>query len=881
MSFPENQPIFPPGLPHPPPNGGPDQIQNAAVPYSHAFLAPYPQVNHTSQAASGQQIGVSVNAQPMSYIQSVGLGNGAVPIASAGQVYPATAPLNGNTTASAVVPSAQRIIQPGTIVTGATLGTSANTAGYGLNVRPVNGSPGLATSVGAGNVYQKGVVGNDRPVATYATAIAAQNNAAQAVPLANSVPPPPPASAVGSTNPSTQGTNQTNNYGRVQPSSKPCRVSVEDYLTRPDYLPTGALLGGSAWTQVGNFNWYSISGTNEKVVMTVIGKVSRNRLNVDPNGTYNGKHPLKKAKFGFTLVVPDQSNPFHAHFQQAIAFLTQLQAAIAQSNDQRYLLVQDNGQMGLRLSQDMFAEREEPLNPHVYDLTVNWPMDPQYRNELLANAPHVEVKPLMAYDYSDVLLAPERVKWALAGALVEATFTLRHCVVNDVALHDVFTGGLLQVRVLEEGSREVNPFRANPGGGPVLEPVHGMVNGQFMPAITGHVLQSGGHRVQPPLALPLQPGSQLAHPLTVNQTAMLQYYPTATAFQHHPAPSLNPGMYYSPATGVNEAQVYPTLVSMAGAQGHPLYASASHVQPSSTATEGGNGSTPGEVALAQTALGGNRVTVPRHDGVSVMSTKLPAAVAATPSSQVSNDGRASASQEASPSSVDPEANSVPPNDVARTPDGTQIVKTCAQVTTPLRPQASPWIANGYLPTPQTPSTWRPPSQLDAQARSLYGGQTKRGAADGVAAGNAEQSVISCSISNATSSTRDSRSGISGGPCAAAKQPTDTSSLLPALPVQSINNSNAGSLFHTTHSRDQNGASSSTTAGVETPTSATDVNANVAGKGGDALVPRVPTGPVEPLVDKGKGKGKGKRPVEDGEDTEPPARRTRQNTATGA
>jgi hypothetical protein len=75
------------------------------------------------------------------------------------------------------------------------------------------------------------------------------------------------------------------------------------------------------------------------------------------------------------------------------------------------------------------------------DATVNWPVPQDNVGALMEIAPTFSVRPMLAYDIMDKLVAPEFMSCTLSGALVEVSFTIRHLPLKDGGeLADIFTG---------------------------------------------------------------------------------------------------------------------------------------------------------------------------------------------------------------------------------------------------------------------------------------------------------------------------------------------------------------------------------------------------------------------------------------------------------
>ncbi|KAJ3572997.1 hypothetical protein NP233_g2710 [Leucocoprinus birnbaumii] len=242
-----------------------------------------------------------------------------------------------------------------------------------------------------------------------------------------------------------------------------------NYLARPGFAST------VGWTSARNGHLLvharsledNAQNHNEPTTCTVVGFIEKDRLYASPIGNHNPQYdrPFSASKFQMTVSCPRSEGELRKDWVAAITVLEKLQSGIGKTSTYRYLLEGDKRPPSIRLGAHIF-EKMEPPNDDESDIaefpTSEWPVPASHADALKEIADTHRVMPLVAYDENEALILPQNTQLALAGSLVEITFSLRHYLMGkkNEEKFDCFSGQIEQIVVIRPpGPTLPSPFR--------------------------------------------------------------------------------------------------------------------------------------------------------------------------------------------------------------------------------------------------------------------------------------------------------------------------------------------------------------------------------------------------------------------------------------
>ncbi|KAF8067608.1 hypothetical protein FPV67DRAFT_1364958, partial [Lyophyllum atratum] len=240
------------------------------------------------------------------------------------------------------------------------------------------------------------------------------------------------------------------------------------------YVASDASLSRLGWKREGMGNVLVNKKTSEKLVAVIVGEVLDEGLCCGPLGNFTKTgdypRPLASAKNTFVLGKPTTMPGFNADWDQSIRVIRNWEDSIAMTDTRNNFVDTVGDDSILRFSSPCFEKGDKPLQSSdpVDEETANWPIPDSQRVDLFKIHKTHHVLPLPVYDKAGKFVPSPDANFAMKGALVEVSFTVKHYAIKRAPAYDSFSGIAEQVVVLQKGKPAAeNVFRKNMRNGPV------------------------------------------------------------------------------------------------------------------------------------------------------------------------------------------------------------------------------------------------------------------------------------------------------------------------------------------------------------------------------------------------------------------------------
>ena len=124
-----------------------------------------------------------------------------------------------------------------------------------------------------------------------------------------------------------------------------------------NYVGAPSFFANAGWRQVGPGHVLCRKMSSKPYIGCVVGRVLDSRLNVTPDANYNGRYPLKDAKYGFVLCRPDEPL-FASDWDRACKTLKDIQTSISSTQYHVNFLSVQKSLSSLRFVSPLFEKRD-------------------------------------------------------------------------------------------------------------------------------------------------------------------------------------------------------------------------------------------------------------------------------------------------------------------------------------------------------------------------------------------------------------------------------------------------------------------------------------------------------------------------------------------
>ncbi|PPQ74450.1 hypothetical protein CVT24_000038 [Panaeolus cyanescens] len=166
-------------------------------------------------------------------------------------------------------------------------------------------------------------------------------------------------------------------------------------------------------------------------IHSLIGRPSPNTTFVNPVGFAPQDSTLSYAEYLLTLLRPDtKAHPEHSayalEFDRQIEVIRNIQASMARGDDAGFLLVDDDGEPGVRFRRMVFDKRPQNMSERdAIRLLRNWTVPNRFLEQQRSMEGIFIPRSLVVFDTDGVQLEPDKIESAMAGKLVRVHFSLR------------------------------------------------------------------------------------------------------------------------------------------------------------------------------------------------------------------------------------------------------------------------------------------------------------------------------------------------------------------------------------------------------------------------------------------------------------------------
>ncbi|KAF8880987.1 hypothetical protein BD779DRAFT_1473619 [Infundibulicybe gibba] len=221
------------------------------------------------------------------------------------------------------------------------------------------------------------------------------------------------------------------------------------------------------------------SPNDEDALIILVGVVSDDRYALGPCGSYNPTYGIEEAKYQLSLDRPTDQ-VLGADYDIGVKALRRLQDNIATGEDSRFLILENNGAVSVRLTRKVLEKRVKVLAGGMTDdkkeKMLNFPGTVKFREEIRSFTDTHEVSPVIVWENDTTEIDDElQVAQKVEGALVEAYFRVRHMLFDKKGQppYNTFTGILEQLVILKpreapnpspsfRGVKRTSPYRPKP-----------------------------------------------------------------------------------------------------------------------------------------------------------------------------------------------------------------------------------------------------------------------------------------------------------------------------------------------------------------------------------------------------------------------------------